>query len=75
MSFCLLGACGHLQNENCDVVSALENKWNALPSLRCRYYYNTKTQQSSWEKPAELMTPSEVRSWTTQRVYLSTALA
>jgi hypothetical protein len=25
-----------------------------------RYYYNKKTRQSSWEKPAELMTPLEV---------------
>lgn len=27
----------------------------------CRYYYNKRTRQSSWEKPLELMTPIEVR--------------
>ncbi|KAG6674127.1 hypothetical protein I3842_15G026600 [Carya illinoinensis] len=25
-----------------------------------RYYYNKRTKQSVWEKPAELMTPVEV---------------
>lgn len=25
-----------------------------------RYYYNKKTKQSSWDKPLELMTPTEV---------------
>ncbi|KAK6130757.1 hypothetical protein DH2020_035497 [Rehmannia glutinosa] len=28
-----------------------------------RYYYNKITKQSSWEKPAELMTPLEIYFW------------
>lgn len=31
-----------------------------LSVVCCRYYYNKKTKQSTWEKPFELMTLTEV---------------